>query len=218
MATPATKMTLEERVEALSQEFGGTVDLGDIAGVVASLMQTMTGEVTLADLTLRDEIGDLVRYIENAKAELASLHPHNLSKQKIPDASDELDAIVAATEEAAGTIMDAAEEIEALAAKSRGKTAEALARIATRIYEASSFQDITGQRVTKVVETLRHLESKLAALADVIGDHSLEAPVEVITDDDGMVVNDDALLHGPQLPEEANSQEDIDALLASFDE
>ncbi|RMF12626.1 MAG: chemotaxis protein CheZ [Alphaproteobacteria bacterium] len=218
MATAASKMTLEERVEALSETHGQLVELGDIAGIVASLMQTMDGDVTMADLHLRDEIGDLVAYIERAKVEIASLQPHNLSKQKIPDASDELDAIVAATEDAAGKIMDAAEEIEMLAAKSRGKMAERLGEVATKIYEASSFQDITGQRVTKVVQTLRHLEEKLATLAEAIGDRSLEPPEDVVTDENGNVVNEKALLHGPQLPEEANSQDEIDALLASFDD
>ncbi len=211
-------MTLEERVEALSEEHGETVAIGDIAGIVTSLMQSMNGEVTLADLTLREEIGDLVGYIERAKTELSALGPHNLSKQRIPDASDELDAIVAATEDAAGKIMDAADEIEGLAARSKGKTADSLAAIATKIYEASSFQDITGQRVTKVVETLRHLESKLAMLAEAIGDQALDEPEAVITDDSGAVINEAALLHGPQLVEEANSQDDIDALLASFDD
>lgn len=218
MTVAAQKLTLEQRVEALCTEHEDGLDAQEVAGVVASLMQTMEGEVTLADLSFREELGDLVEYIDRAREEIAALNPHSLSQKKIPDASDELDAIVLATEEAAGQIMDAAEEIETLAAKSRGKTAEKLGEIATQIYEASSFQDITGQRVTKVVRTLKHLEEKLGLLAVAIGDSRIEDDPEIEKDDDGNIVNDSSLLHGPQMADAANSQDQIDALLASFDD
>lgn len=218
MSTAVTRMTLEDRVEALSGEYGNQVELGDVAGIVVSLIQSMDGDVSIRDLSLRDELRDLVQYIDRTKIELAALQPHNLSAERIPNASDELDAIVAATEQAADTIMDAAEELETMAAASSGETATQLGDIATRIYEASSFQDITGQRVTKVVETLKHLEEKLATLAQVIGDDSASGAEESALDDNGNVVNEKALLHGPQLAEVANSQDDIDALLASFDD
>lgn len=217
MASKAPKMTLEERVEALCGEHGNGVHVHDIASVVASLMQTMEGQVTLSDLSFQDELKDLIDYIERARGEIAALQPRSLSMTRIPDASDELDAIVAATEDAAGKIMDAAEEIEDLASNSPPETAEKLEGIATKIYEASSFQDITGQRVTKVVQTLKHLEEKLATLAEAIGDNFIEEAEDILTDANGTIVNESALLHGPQLPDAANSQDEIDALLASFD-
>ena len=217
MASKAAKMTLEDRVEALCDEYDHGVNVHDIAGVVASLMQTMEGQVTLSELGFQDELRDLVDYIDRARGEIAALQPRSLSVTCIPDASDELDAIVAATEDAAGKIMDAAEEIENLASGSAPETAERLGGIATKIYEASSFQDITGQRVTKVVQTLKHLEEKLATLAEAIGDNFVEDAEDVRTDANGAIIKESALLHGPQLPEAANSQDEIDALLASFD-
>ena len=36
------------------------------------------------------------------------------------------------------------------------------------IFEACSFQDITGQRIAKVVETLEHIEQRVARFADVM--------------------------------------------------
>ena len=36
------------------------------------------------------------------------------------------------------------------------------------IFEACSFQDITGQRIAKVVETLQHIEQRVARFADVM--------------------------------------------------
>lgn len=208
-------LALEQRVEALAEQTGGQVSVGDIAGVVTSLMQSLRGGLSLDQLQLRDDVRQLVAYVEGARTELGALRPHALSRQDIPDAADELDAIVAATEEAAGKMMDAAEEIQALSAGADEAITERMAGIATRIYEASTFQDITGQRITKVVRILQHLEEKLAALARSVGDDRLE-PRESANPTaaraDGAV-----LLHGPELPQAANSQDAIDALLASFD-
>ncbi len=39
----------------------------------------------------------------------------------------------------------------------------------TRIYEACSFQDITGQRITKVVATLKTIERKVAHIIGTFG-------------------------------------------------
>ena len=210
-------VSLEARIEALAEETGGKVDVADIAGIVTSLLMTMDGDVTLMNLHLQDEIRQLVDYIEAAKTELHGLQPQNMSQSQIPAASDELDAVVAATEDAAGKIMDAAEEIQAIAATADQAIRDSLEAVAARIYEASSFQDITGQRVTKVVRTLQILEERLSALAVAIGDTHVDAPEEVQYDEHGNVINEKALLHGPQLPTAANNQDDIDALLASFD-
>ncbi len=229
---------LETRMEALAAQTGGHVAVADIAGVVTSVMQSLqaadstalvhtTVDLANADLGpgislghgISEELRGLIRFVEAAKAEIFGLKPQTLSKRDIPDASDELSAIVAATEEAAGRMMDVADEIQALATDGSGAgaaLADRFGEIATKIYEASSFQDITGQRVTKVMRVLNHLEEKLAALAIAVGDEHVEGhqTVEYV---DGEIVNDAALLHGPQLPEAANNQDDIDALLASFD-
>ena len=61
--------------------------------------------------------------------------------------------------------MSAAEAIEAIGAKADPETSAALLDAVTRIYEASAFQDITGQRITKVVRALQHIEGRIAALA-----------------------------------------------------
>ena len=73
-----------------------------------------------------------------------------------------------------------------------------------RIFEACSFQDLTGQRIQKVVLTLLNIEDKLAALEQsLIGD-------EVLSDE---TPNIDDELSGPSLPGEAVSQDEIDRLM-----
>ena len=57
--------------------------------------------------------------------------------------------------------MDAAECVEKVAASLEAGPAGALMDAVTSIYEASAFQDITGQRITKIVRALQSLEENL---------------------------------------------------------
>ena len=189
----------------------------EVSNVVSEVMNSINGDVALNSLHLKEELGDLLSYIEQAKEEISALRPKEYSTNKIPEASNELEAIVTETEIAAGRIMDAADEIGELSAKCDDDVSEKLMTISTNLFEASGFQDITGQRITKVVTTLSHLEDKLSALAEAIGDTDVD---EQVTNDDmdkdyEALTNDD-LLHGPQLEEEAQDQAAIDALFDDF--
>ena len=125
--------------------------------------------------------------------------------------ADELEEVVRETARAANEIMGAAEAVEAVAVNTDPATREALQAAATRIYEASAFQDITGQRITKVVRAFQQIESRVEALAKACGDalsHSgaIEAPK-----------GDAALLNGPQLSRGAATQSEIDSLFESLE-
>lgn len=105
--------------------------------------------------------------------------------------------------------MEAAEEMMA------GDSSEADAYKATvdsacmRIFEACSFQDITGQRIQKVVGTLTYIEDRISGLLDT---HGVTTAEEAVVDDEEDVSGDEALLNGPQLAGEGNDQDDIDAM------
>src|SRR5262249_27593828 len=81
-----------------------------------------------------------------------------------------------------------------------------------KIFEACNFQDLTGQRITKVVATLQFIETHIIRMMEIWGgidafkDFAPEARSE--RDADGR------LLNGPKLADEAGhaSQDDIDAL------
>ena len=80
------------------------------------------------------------------------------------------------------------------------------------IYEACSFQDITGQRVSKVVKTFHTIEEKIDHLVSVLG-----IKAKRYIDEDDEHEGDDRFINGPALPPEAISQEDIDKLLVELD-
>lgn len=216
MAKQAAAVSLEERAATLRQNRGDNVAIDDIAHVVGSLVKGTTHDDDIDKIAV--ELRELLTYIGAAKDELIGMQPKSLSNRDIPDAGEQLDAIVKSTEEAAETIMDAAETVGALSDEAEGEMAEKLEKVSTELFQASSFQDLTGQRITKVMRTLGHLEERLNALADAIGDEYIKPHEDKIeVDDQGVAKDDTDLLHGPQLEGEGNSQAEIDAILASFD-
>lgn len=116
--------------------------------------------------------------------------------------------------EASGTIMDACDVIQSQTANLDGEAASAINDAVIKIFEACSFQDITGQRITKVVSTLKTIEQKVSVMVDVLGQS-----MSVQDQGDGAqeeISPEKKLLNGPQLPANAITQNDIDKLLESL--
>lgn len=193
---------------------GAQAEPAVVADVVRQVVSSLEGDLTPADLKLFQEIEELSKYIENARREITELRTEEIRAHHIPAATDELDAIVAATEEATGSILDCAEKIEEVASSLEGANQKLLGDTVTKIYEACNFQDITGQRISKVVKTLKHIEFKVDNLVQAFG--GVIATREIGEPEPAELTEDD-LLNGPALPNEASKQDEIDALLASFD-
>lgn len=216
MANAANVISLEERAEAVRKDRGDNVAVDEIASVVGSLVQGTTHDDELDKVAT--ELRELLQFINAAKYELVGMQPKSLSNRDIPDANVELEAVIKASEDAASTIMDVGDTLGDIADQLEDEHANKLNDAATELFQASSFQDLTGQRITKVNATLSHLEDRLNALAEAIGDDFVaEAEEEIEVDAEGVAVNDDDLLHGPQLEGEGNTQDEIDAILAAFD-
>ncbi len=220
MATDTSAdQNIQDRLSSLRSAHGELVKVSEISGVVESIMATMKGDLSADDLELYNELQALAIYIHDAKSDIAALRPDEVRDEYLPTASDELDAIVMATEKATNTIMDATEQVEAVMETLDGEQAEKLMEATTNIYEACGFQDITGQRITKVVKALKDIEEKIDALVMAFGSEidkvkANEPKQDAISPD---APSDEDLLGGPQQEGEAATQEEIDALLASFD-
>ncbi len=156
---------------------------------------------------------ELGRTIATAKAEIATLRVDDITGHDIPFATDELDAIVDHTAQATHAILESCEMLDDVSGTVSGEPAAKLQAATTRIYEACSFQDITGQRITKVVTTLKTIETKVAQIISTFGASAVEAARNHQHDD----ATDAHLLNGPQLPAHAMDQSDIDKLMASFE-
>ena len=163
---------------------------------------------------LRRELHEMGAYIQRTRGELASLRMKDgnpNSSNRINLATEELDEIVRSTERATSDILNAAEQVLKLAEELNPVAAEkasVLSVQATEILTACSFQDLTGQRITKVVNTLRYLEQRVNAMIEIWGVESAKA-IEQPADERP----DAHLLNGPARPGQEKSQADIDAIL-----
>ncbi len=210
----------QKMLASIREHKGDDVKVDDIGEVVRTMLATMRGDLSANDVELYTELESLADYIRSAKREIASLRPDEVKDQHLRTASDELDAIVAATADATNSIMDATEAIESVMDEVDADTRATLESATTGIYEACSFQDITGQRITKVVKALQHIEDSVDGLLNAFGDEIAkfrkDDPAAEKAKEDAPITDED-LLQGPQLEGKGQTQAEIDALLASFD-
>jgi len=198
-------------VDNLRKQNTANLSLTEVASVTEVLIGTTQMFFKTIDTSIYRECRALSDYITNARKEIASLQPGDLESARIPRAGLELDAIVQQTEEATNTIMEAAEEIMG-ADPSDADAYQATTQDAVmRIFEACSFQDITGQRISKVVETLSHIEQRVLELRNLLG--VTEEDIEEAKADATPVSEDEALLSGPALEGEGIGQGEVDALM-----
>jgi chemotaxis protein CheZ len=150
------------------------------------------------------------------------------SNSAFQEVSDQLDAIVRSTERATTEIMDLAENIQqkigdisSLAESANPEIADSIKKelnaISTSllsIFTACSFQDITGQRIKKVVTAVKNVESKLLELLILtevkIKGRENGKDEKIISEETKKAMDK---LKGPQ---EKTSQDNVDSLLSEF--
>ncbi|MCO6420046.1 protein phosphatase CheZ [Siccirubricoccus sp. KC 17139] len=188
-----------------------------IEQAVRAVLGTLSGDLTVTETALLAELEGLGREVARAKSEIAALRVDDINHSHIPTATDELDAVVEHTAAATNEILDSCEKLEALQPSLSGEAAEVVGAAVTRIYEACSFQDITGQRIGKVVSALKAIEKRVAAVTQAFGRSGEGAAPAAEQAESAGLTEGQKLANGPQLPGGGTSQEEIDRLLASFD-
>ncbi len=171
---------------------------------------------------LKTELDSIYEAIAQTKREIATLHQTTGSEgEDMARVTNELDAVVHGTEGATENILSAAEFIDetanTLSARLQGQDADLANDIQERvitIFEACNFQDLTGQRITKVVGTLRFIEDRIIQMMDIWGGIESFKEIELVQRD--AKEGDAALLNGPSLESDVDvaTQDDIDALFA----
>ncbi len=171
-------------------------------------------------MKLKAELDQIWQAIDQTKHEIATLHVTGFKGKQMTRVTHELDAIVSGTEQATEGILSAAEGIDHIASQLAAKLKSTQDKAAVddiqqkivTIFEHCNFQDLTGQRITKVVNTLKFIEDRIVKMMEIWGglESFKDIEVEVIAE----VSGDAALLNGPKLAEDAGhaSQDDIDAL------
>jgi chemotaxis protein CheZ len=169
---------------------------------------------------IKVELDEMYEAIARTKREIATLHVSGCNGHELSRVTDELDAVVYGTEQATESILAAAEAIDdkasALGSRLSGANHQLAADVqdqVVQIFEACNFQDLTGQRITKVVNTLRFVEERIIRMMEIWGGIESFRDIEVELEHR---LGDQGLLNGPALEQDVNiaSQDDIDALFA----
>lgn len=187
---------------------------GDFEGSIQENDDSMD---IVAFVSLRQELQQLSEVIDETRREIASLQS-SASGQKLNAMSDQLDAVVADAETATNTILEAVETIEVkneslhlnASTPEEAEIIEAIDRAVMTIYEACNFQDITGQRISKVVETLSFVEQRIGSMINILGGQNELEKAQVVKHE--VQLDDDTELKGPQPVGHEISQEEIDSL------
>lgn len=187
-----------------------------LLGAIEKLEKVVTGERVAQDVDrLRLDLKEMATTIARTKTEISAIHAVEQEHSHLFVASEALDAITRQTEQATSDILAAAEHVQEAAWTLREDGAnpdlcDDLDRRATEIYTACSFQDITAQRIAKIVQTLRYLEGRINGMIR-IWDGSEEMPA---------AEGEARAPARPPIPEPATidlDQSDVDSMIVGAD-
>ncbi|MDE2376193.1 protein phosphatase CheZ [Bradyrhizobium sp.] len=184
-----------------------------------AMLETYRAQIEQCE-KLKIELDLIHDAIDRTKREIAVLHGKSFNGEEMAKVNGELGAVVGGTEQATQQILEAAESIDqAASALSKVDSVDQQKQLADdiqerviSIFEACNFQDLTGQRISKVMSTMKFIEQHINAMMDIWGGvDAIKAHVPPIVD---TREGDARLLNGPKLDGDDGhaSQDDIDAL------
>lgn len=184
-----------------------------------ALLDTYRAQIEQCE-KLKVELDLIHDAIDRTKREIATLHGKSFDGGEMAKVNGELGAVVGGTEQATQQILEAAESIDqAASAMSKVQSVDQQKRLADdiqerviSIFEACNFQDLTGQRISKVMTTMKFIEQHINTMMDIWG--GVDAIKSHVPPPADTRSEDEKLLNGPKLAGDVGhaSQDDIDAL------
>lgn len=209
-------------------------ELSDLRDLITRLEERAhDGSAPQGGITLLAGVETIQDAIKRTRGELGALNPKGGKKAQFHRATDELDAVVTDTEGATDSILEMAETIDALATRlskspnleeAEQGLVEEIREHTVHIFEACNFQDITGQRISKVVGLMHFIETRLATMAEIwksFGTLTSEFEPDEEEEETDVPQNHSfsrsasgVAMHGPVLAGDVDvvSQDDIDSL------
>jgi chemotaxis protein CheZ len=209
MAATRSGANVQSITESVSKE----------AAEAQSLLGTYRAQIEQCE-KLKVELDLIYDAISRTKREIAVLHGKSFNGEEMAKVNGELGAVVGGTEEATQQILEATEAIDnAATALSRVTSpdqqkllSEEIQERVVSIFEACNFQDLTGQRIKKVMTTMKFIEHHITIMMEIWGGvDAIKAHVPQLVD---TREGDARLLNGPRSEGDVGhaSQDDIDAL------
>jgi chemotaxis regulatin CheY-phosphate phosphatase CheZ len=235
----AEYLSIEEAISATAKgraflrqrdKVGRVIGIDSVGQMIRGLKDWITGEESAPDHDslelIRRELSSVRSHIDQVKSEISTLTEEESSDNRFRRATAELYEIVTSTARATDDILSAAEAIKEVSDKLPPEYAaqrETIGKHCLNVFQACSFQDITGQRIAKVVKTLDYVEQRVSAMLAIGGlaDESQPekpiiaalAPVTAMSGPVSVKQEAETLLNGPQLPGRGLNQDAIDQLL-----
>lgn len=190
------------------------ISLIDILSLAEVSVDSLRSTLDTIDSSIYREFREIASQISRTKSELGQLSTSDLRHERIPQAGLELHAIVEATEDATHRIMECAETIMTADPSDQATYHSIVNDNIMAIFEACSFQDITGQRISKVVETLEIIDKRVNRFAKAIGADETDIISTELDEEETKREQrkKDQLLNGPAIDGSTVSQDDIDSL------
>ncbi len=179
-------------------------------------------------MKLRTDLQEIESSIHSTRKEMASLHVGAPSTVGMDQLSDELGAVVSQTAAAANTILTSAEAIsnELISVRKHitnnadiTPSLDQMELEVSKLFESCHFQDLTGQRIARICDTLSFVERQISRLTNIWGgleslDHLLEIESASKAHYESSI-GDHALANGPKMTDEETghvNQLEIDSL------
>lgn len=216
MALPAElPADLHKAITFFCEKDPEDLQLNDVLGVTEVMALCLRDMFATADTPIFSSAVMVAAYVRDARERLKNVRAGNLRDEHLPIAREELEAIVAHTEEATNTIMELAETMMGLDPE-ESTYAETINDNLMQIFEACAFQDITGQRAGKVADTIEATSFQISEVAAVLGRGHDETvgPAEETEEEAHRREN---LLHGPQSGALAVTQDEVDEMINQDD-
>ena len=168
----------------------------------------------LPDRTTREEFDSKMRnqIVQELQGLVNEVGPSRVREEWMPTIIDQLIAVRSAAEEATHHILAATEKIETHSALLEEPMRSEFQKLVTHIYETANFQDITGQRIGQIIQTLELVENVLDGVMAIFGDKKALRRYEDFTVRREVMASPGEKLEGPQLHRPQISQGDIDKL------
>ncbi len=202
--------------EAKTDMNNDDISLAQVLHLAQSSVETLKNFLTQLDNTIGDDFHQIMDKISQTREDMVHLNIKSDDDDDCPiaDAENELKLVVKATEDATNRIMESAESIMTADPNDQAHYHSVVEKNVMDIFEACSFQDITGQRINKVVETLEFVDYRVHKIAALLG---IEQEFGNRDFDENAFHEkrkrkDELILHGPQDKALAVSQDDIDDL------
>lgn len=223
-----------DTLETVKQAFRDVLhqEMGEICKgfLEGKFYQNLAVEMESGIGAMYQEISEFKKGLNVNEQPIETQQTIDASEKLVSDASDQLEEIVKTTEGATNQIMDAVENCQGrsdrIAELARqitdsGVRDEVLDLLATinqdymNIITSCAFQDLTGQRVKKVVELIKHLEKQVIVLlvkagAKIRGKRAGKEDYEIEGETNAAL----AKLKGPQ--RDGIDQAGVDDMLASL--